>query len=48
MDKTATIEMSFEEMIDILKGLVFGAQAFERLTSREREALNKAINILEK
>ena len=37
--------MSKEEMIDILKGLVFGT--FDRTTAKEREALDMAIKVLE-
>ena len=37
--------MSEEEMIDTLKGLVFGT--FDRTTAKEREALDMAIKILE-
>lgn len=36
--------MSYEEMIDTLKGLVFGT--FDRTTSKEREALSRAIDLL--
>ncbi len=39
-------KMTHEEMIDTLKGLVFGT--FDRTTAREREALDLAIAILEK
>lgn len=38
--------MSKEEMIDTLKGLVFGT--FDRTTAKEREALDMAIKALEK
>ena len=37
--------MSKEEMIDTLKGLVFGT--FDRTTAKEREALDMAIKALE-
>ncbi len=40
-----TIKMSHEEMIDTLKGLVFGT--FDRTTVKEREALDMAIKALE-
>lgn len=40
-----TIKMSHEEMIDVLKGLVFGS--FDRTTVKEREALDVAIKVLE-
>lgn len=36
--------MSYEEMIDTLKGLVFGT--FDRTTFKEREALGRAIDLL--
>ena len=36
--------MSYEEMIDTLKGLVFGT--FDRTTSKERDALSRAIDLL--
>ena len=36
--------MSYEEMIDTLKGLVFGT--FDRTTPKEREALGRAIDLL--
>ena len=38
--------MTDEEMIDTLKGLVFGT--FDRTTRKEREALDLAIKVLEK
>ena len=40
-----TPKMSHEEMIDTLKGLVFGT--FDRTTVKEREALDMAIALLE-
>lgn len=40
-----TIKMSYEEMIDTLKGLVFGT--FDRTTAKEREALDMAIKALQ-
>ena len=40
-----TQPMSREEMIDTLKGLVFGT--FDRTTAKEREALDLAIKVLE-
>lgn len=42
---TTNEKMSKEEMIDTLKGLVFGT--FDRTTAKEREALNMAITLLE-
>lgn len=41
-----TTQMDFEEMIDTLKGLIFGT--FDRTTLKEREALNASISLLEK
>lgn len=38
------VKMSYEEMIDTLKGLVFGT--FDRTTVKEREALDRAIKAL--
>ena len=40
-----TVKMSYEKMIDTLKGLVFGT--FDRTTVKEREALDMAIKALE-
>ena len=40
-----TVKMSYEEMIDTLKGLVFGT--FDRTTAKERDALDMAIKTLE-
>ena len=40
-----TIKMTYDEMIDVLKGLVFGT--FDRTTAKEREALDMAIQTLE-
>lgn len=37
-------KMTYDEMIDVLKGLVFGT--FDRTTAKEREALNMAISDL--
>lgn len=44
-EATDTIKMTDEEMIDALKGLVFGT--FDRTTPKEREALDMAIKALE-
>lgn len=41
----ATSEITYEEMIDTLKGLVFGT--FDRTTAKERHAISVAISILE-
>ena len=40
-----TIKMTHDEMIDVLKELVFGT--FDRTTAKEREALDMAIQTLE-
>lgn len=40
-----TIKMTHDEMIDVLKGLVFGT--FGRTTAKEREALDMVIGLLE-
>ena len=39
--------MSKEEIVDTLKTMVFGVQAFERFNAKEREALDYAISSLE-
>lgn len=44
-DTKMTEPMSKEEMIDILKGLVFGT--FDRTTAKERETLDMVIKALE-
>lgn len=38
--------MSKEEIVDTLKTMVFGVQAFERFNAKERETLDKAWNII--
>ena len=45
MKEADTIKMTDEEMIDTLKGLVFGT--FDRTTSKEREALDMVIKKIE-
>lgn len=45
MKESESIRMTDEEMIDTLKGLVFGS--FDRTTAKEREALNLVIQKLE-
>jgi hypothetical protein len=42
-----TTSMSNEEIVDNLKAMVFGVQAFERFTAKERETLDKAWNIID-
>ena len=45
MKNITSPQMTNNEIIDTLKGLVFGS--FDRTTSKEREALNMAIEALE-
>lgn len=42
-----TIPMSNEEIVEALKTMLFGAQAFERFNVKERETLDKAWNIID-
>lgn len=44
-NKMTTEYMSNEEVIEVLKGLVFGS--FDRTTRKERQALDLAIKALE-
>jgi hypothetical protein len=39
--------ISKEEIVDTLKTMVFGVQAFERFNAKERETLDKAWNIID-
>lgn len=39
--------MSKEEIVDTLKTMVFGVQAFERFNAKERETLDKAWNLID-
>ena len=39
--------MSNEEIVETLKSMVFGKQAFEKFGAKERHALNKAWNIID-
>ena len=39
--------MSKEEIVDTLKTMTFGVQAFERFNAKERETLDKAWNIID-
>ena len=39
--------MSKEEIVDTLKTMVFGRQAFERFNAKEREALDKSWNLID-
>ena len=39
--------MSKEEIVDTLKTMVFGVQAFDRFNAKERETLDKAWNIID-
>ena len=45
MKELDATRMTYEEVIDTLKELAFGS--FDRTTSKEREALDRAIRILE-
>lgn len=45
MAELNTPKMTYEEVIETLKGLLFGS--FDRTTAKEREALDRAIKILE-
>lgn len=45
-NEMTTDNMSNEEVIDVLKGIVFNG--FDRTTSKERQALDHAIKVLEK
>ena len=40
--------MPTEEALEIFKGMIFGKQSFERFSKNEREAISRAINLLEK
>lgn len=42
-----TQKMNREEVIENLKSMVFGKQAFERFNAEERETLDRAWNMLE-
>lgn len=44
-NEMTTDNMSNEEVIEVLKGLVFGS--FDRTTRKERQALDLAIKVLE-
>ena len=39
--------MSKEEIVNTLKTMVFGVQAYERFNAKERETLDKAWNIID-
>lgn len=39
--------MSKEEIVETLKAMVFGVQAFERFNAKERETLDKACSIID-
>ena len=45
-DSSEGAPMSGEEVLETLKTMVFGAQAFERFNAKEREALDKAWNMI--
>ena len=46
-DSRESIPMSREEVVETLKTMVFGVQAFERFNAKERETLDKAWNIID-
>ena len=49
MDEISTDEyMSKEEIVETLKSMTFGKESFERFSSKERDAINKAICTIEK
>ena len=39
--------MGKEEIVDTLKTMVFGVQAFERFNAKERETIDKAWNLID-
>lgn len=45
-DSRESTPMSREEVVETLKTMVFGAQAFKRFNSKERESLDYAISSL--
>ena len=45
MAELNTSKMTYEEVIETLRGLLFGS--FARTTAKEREALDRVIKILE-
>lgn len=45
-DSRERTPMSREEVVETLKTMVFGVQAFERFNSKERETLDKVWNII--
>ena len=44
---TTTTPMSNDEIVENLKTMVFGVQAFDRFNAKERETLDKAWNIID-
>lgn len=46
-ESRTTTPMSNDEIVENLKTMVFGAQAFERFNAKERETLDKAWNIID-
>ena len=46
-ESRTTTPMSNEEIVEALKTMVFGKQAFEKLNAKERETLDKAWNIID-
>lgn len=45
-DSRERAPMSREEVVETLKTMVFGVQAFKRFNAKERETLDKAWNII--
>ena len=40
--------MPTEEALEVFKGMIFGQQSFEQFSKEEREAISRAIDLLEK
>lgn len=45
--KTTTTPMSNDEIVENLKTMVFGVQAYKRFNAKERETLDKAWNLID-
>jgi hypothetical protein len=46
-ESRTTTPMNNDEIVEALKTMVFGKQAFERFDAKERETLDKAWNIID-
>lgn len=46
-DSCESAPMNREEVVETLKTMVFGVRAFERFNTKEREALDKAWNLID-